>query len=67
MCVYGLPGVLVVRNLPAKQKTWVVFLGQEDQLEKEVALHFSILAWRVPQTKKLGRLQSIGLQRIGHY
>jgi len=48
MCVYGLPGVLVVRNPPAKQKTWVVFLGQEDQLEKEVALHFSILAWRVP-------------------
>ena len=48
MRVYGLPGVLVVRDLPAKKKTWIVFLGQEDQLEKEVALHFRILAWRVP-------------------
>ena len=41
-------------------------LGQEDPLEKEMATHSSILAWRIPRTEELGKLQSIGLQRVGH-
>ena len=45
---------------------WAQFLGQEDLLEKEMANHSSILAWRVPWTEEPGRLQSIGLQRGGH-
>ena len=44
------------------QKTWVQSLGQEDPLEKEMATHSSILAWRISQTEELGRLQSMGLQ-----
>ena len=42
------------------QKTWVRFLGQEDSLEKGMATRSSILAWRIPWTEKLGRLQSMG-------
>ena len=45
---------------------WVESLGQEDPLKKEVATHSSILAWRIPQTEKHGKLQSRGLQRVGH-
>ena len=41
----------VVKNLPAKQEIWVRSLGQEDPLEKEMARHSSILAWRIPQTR----------------
>ena len=48
------------------QETWVQFLSQEDPLEKEMAAHYSILAWRVPWTEEPGGLQSIGLQRVGH-
>ena len=55
-----------VKNLPAMQKTQVQALGQEDTLEKEMATHSSILAWRVPWTEEPGRLQSMGLQRVGH-
>ena len=44
----------------------VQFLDQEDTLEKEIATHSSILAWEIPQTKQPGRLQYIGLQRVGH-
>ena len=62
----GFSGGLVVKNLPAMQETWVQSLGQEDPLEKEMATHSSILAWRIPWTKEPGRLQSMGLQRIGH-
>jgi len=51
-----------VKNLSAMQETWVWFLGQEDPLEKEMATHFSILAWRIPQAEEPGRLQSMGLQ-----
>ena len=40
----------LVKNLPAKQETWVQSLGREDPLEKEMAAHSSILAWRIPQT-----------------
>ena len=45
----------------------VLFLGQEDFLEEEMAAYSSILPWRIPWTKELGRLQSKGLQRIGHH
>jgi len=44
------------------QETWVQLLGQENPLEKEMATHFSILAWRIPWTEKPGRLQSMGSQ-----
>ena len=49
-----------VKRLPATQETWVRFLGQEDPLEKEMATHSSTLAWKIPWTEKLGRLQSMG-------
>ena len=55
-----------VKNLPAMQETWVRSLGWEDSLEKGVATHSSILAWRVPWTEEPGRLQSMGSQRVGH-
>ena len=55
-----------VKNLPAMQETWVWSLGQEEPLEKEMATHNSILAWKIPWTEELGRLQSTGLQRVGH-
>ena len=51
-----------VKNLPAVQETPVQSLGQEDSLEKEMATHSSILAWRIPWTEERGRLQSMGLQ-----
>ena len=56
----------MLKNLPAMKETWVQFLSQEDPLEKEMAAHYSILAWRVPWTEEPGGLQSIGLQRVGH-
>ena len=46
--------------------TWVQSLGQEDPLEREMATHSSTLAWKIPWTKEPGRLQSMGLQRVGH-
>ena len=49
-------------NLPAMQETWVRFLGQEDPLEKEMATHSSILAWRMPWTEEPGGLQSMESQ-----
>ena len=55
-----------VKNLPAVLETWVQFLGREDPLEKEMATHSSILAWRNPWREEPGRLQSMGLQRVGH-
>ena len=55
-----------VENLPAVQKTQVISLGQEDPLEKGMATHSSILAWRIPSTEEPGELQSMGLQRIRH-
>ena len=51
-----------VKNLSAMQETWVRFLGQEDPLKKEMAMHSSILAWRIPLTEEPSRLQSMGLQ-----
>ena len=56
----------MVKNLPAMQETWVRSLGQEGTLEKGMATHSSILAWRIPWTEELGGLQSMGLQRVGH-
>ena len=56
----------MVVNLPAMQKTQVQSLGQKDPLEKGMATHSSILAWRIPWTEEPGGLQSMGLQRVGH-
>ena len=53
-----------MKNLPAMPETWVQFLGQEDPLEKEMANHPRILAWRIPWTEKPGRLQSMGSQEL---
>jgi len=55
----------MVKNLPAMWEIWVGSLGQEDPLEKGMAVHSSILAWRIPWTEEPGGLQSIGLQRVG--
>ena len=55
------------KNLPAMQETWVQSLGQEDPLEKEMETHSSILAWRIPWTERLGRLQPMGSQRVGRH
>ena len=60
----GFPGDSVVKNLPVMQEMQVQSLGWEDLLEKEMATHSSILAWRSPWTEEPGRLQSIGLQRV---
>ena len=51
-----------LKRLPAMQETWVRSLGREDPLEKEMATHSSILAWRIPQMEELGGLQSTGSQ-----
>ena len=58
------PGGSVVKNLPASAGDVGLILGWEDALEKEVATHSSILAWRIPWTEELGRLQSMGSQRV---
>ena len=55
-----------VKCLPAVQETRVRALGREGALEKEMATHSSILAWRIPWTEESGRLQSTGSQRVGH-
>ena len=55
-----------LKRLPPMWETQVRSLGQEDPLEKEMATHYSILAWRIPGTEEPGRLQSMGLQRVGH-
>ena len=60
------PVAQMVKNLPAMQDTWVQSLGQEDPLEKEMAIHSSILAWRIPWTEESGGLQAMGSQRVGH-
>ena len=55
-----------LKRLPAMQETWVRSLGQDDPLEKEIATHSSILAWRIPRTEEPGGLQSTGSQRVGY-
>ena len=56
----------MLKNLPALQQTLVQSLGWEDPLEKGIAAHSSILAWKTPQTDEPGELQSMGSQRVGH-
>ena len=58
--------VQMVKNLPAMQETWVQSLSGEDPLEKGMATHSSILAWKIPQTEEPGRLSSMVLKRAGH-
>ena len=60
------PDGSVVKNLLAVQKTQGGSLGWEDPLEKGMEIHSSILSWRFPWTKELGRLESLGLQRVKH-
>ena len=55
-----------VKHLPTMRETRVQFLCREDPLEKEMATPSSILAWKIPWTEECGRLQSMGLQRVGH-
>jgi len=69
-CVYRFSGLMdflggsVVRNSPARQEMHFQSQGWEDPLEKKMATHFSILAWRIPRTEKPGGLQSTGSQRV---
>ena len=56
----------MVKSLPAMWETWVRSLGQEDPLEKEMATHSSLLAWRVSWTEEPGGLQSMGSQGVEH-
>ena len=55
----------MIKNLPAVQETWVRSLGWKDPLEKKMATHSSILAWRIPWTEEPGGLESTGSQRVG--
>ena len=55
-----------LKRLPAMWEMWVQSLGWEDPLEKEMATHSSILAWRIPWTEEPGELQSTVSQRVGH-
>ena len=55
----------MVKRLPAMQETWVQLLGQEDPLEKEMAIHSSTLAWKILWTEEPDRLQSMRSQRVG--
>ena len=55
-----------VKRQPTMQETQVQSLGRENLLEKEMATHSSILAWKIPWTEEPGRLQSMGSQRVGH-
>ena len=60
----------MVKNWPVVQEMQIQSLdslGREDPLEKEMATHSSILDWKIPWTEELGRLQSMGLQRVGHH
>ena len=54
-----------VKHLPTVQETWVLSLGWEDPLEKEMATHSSTLAWKIPWTEECGSLQSMESQRVG--
>ena len=56
----------MVKRLPAMRETWVRSLGQEDPLEKEMAIHSSTLAWKIPWMQEPDRLQSMGSQRVEH-
>ena len=57
----------MVKNLTTMQETWIQSLGQEDPLEKGMATHSRILAWRIPWVEGPNGLQSMGSHRVGHY
>ena len=63
--LWGLPAGSVVTNPPAKWETLVGSLGWEDPLEKDMATHSSLLAWKIPWTEEPGGLQSMGSLRVG--
>ena len=67
-CMYAYASLVaqMVKRLPAMRETWVRFLGWEDPLEKEMAIHYSTLAWKIPWLEEPDRLQSMGSQRVGH-
>ena len=71
MCVIHthklVPGGSDGKESSAMQESWVQSLSWEDPLEKEMATHSTILAWRIPWTEELGGLQSLWLQRVSHY
>ena len=56
----------IVKDLPAMWETQIRSLDRDDPMEKEMAIHSSILAWRIPWTEEAGGLQSMGLKRTGH-
>ena len=56
----------MVKRLSTMRETRIRSLGQEDPLEKEIAIHSSTIAWKIPWTEEPGRLQSMGSQRVGH-
>ena len=64
--IWSSPVAQTVKNLPVIQETWIQSLGQEDPLEKGMATHSSILAWRIPQIEEPGRLQSTESQEVEH-
>ena len=68
VCVYIWASLVAqtVKHLPAMWETWVRSLGREDPLEKDMAIHSSILAWKIPWMEEPGRLQSMGSQRVGY-
>ena len=55
-----------VKRVSTMRETWVLSLGQEDPLEKEMAIHSSAIAWKIPWTEEPDRLQSMGSPRVGH-
>ena len=59
------PVAQMVKHLPTRRETWVQFLGQEDPLEKEMVIHSSTFAWKIPWMEERGGLQSMGSQRVG--
>ena len=59
--------VQMVKNPPAMQESQILSLGWKDPLEKEMAVHSSTIAWKIPWTEEPGRLQSMGSQRVGHF
>ena len=63
----GFPGISVVKNAPGNAGDTGLIPGQEDPLEKEMATHSSVLAGEIPWTKEAGRLQSMELERHGHF
>ena len=66
LCIWTSLVAQTVERLSTMQETGVRSLGWEDPLEKEMAIHSSTIAWKIPWTEEPGRLQSMGSQRVGH-